>query len=127
MSDFPSDEWAQQVAATVNDDAEFARIAREFDATVRFDFGEDAYAFELGDGRVRSVRDATAFSSWDVVLRAPMDTWETFLSESPPPFYNDLRSVWTQHDMTIEGDVLTAIQHWRPLKYLVDAFGEVRR
>lgn len=127
MTQFPSDEWAESVATTVNDDPEFERIARHFDATVLFEFGDSAYAFTLDDGTVTSASAATEFVSWDVAVRAPVDVWETFLSESPPPFYNDLRSVWTQHDLTIEGDVLTAFQYWRPLKYLIDTFGEVAR
>lgn len=127
MSQFPSTEWAESVAAAANADPEYRRIAEHFDATVLFEFGDEAYAFVLVDGSVDEIHAATDFVSWDFALRAPIDDWETFLSESPPPFYNDLRSVWTQHDLTVEGDVLTAIQYWRPLKYLVDVFGEVAR
>lgn len=127
MSRFPSTEWAESVATTVNDDAEYRRIAEHFDATVLFEFGDEAYAFVLDDGAVDEIHVSTEFVSWDFALRAPIDVWETFVSESPPPFYNDLRSVWTQHDLTVEGDVLTAIQYWRPLKHLVGTFGEVAR
>lgn len=125
MSQFPSSEWAQTVTETVNSDPYFERIGRYFDATVLFEFGGEPYAFMLENGSVTGVHETPKFVSWDVALRAPMETWETFLSPSPPPFYNDLRSVWLQHDLTIEGDLKVAIQHWRALKYLVDAFGEV--
>ncbi|MFC7233355.1 hypothetical protein ACFQMM_22045 [Saliphagus sp. GCM10025308] len=67
------------------------------------------------------------FVGWDFAVRAPVDTWENLLSESPPPFYNDLRSVWLQYDLEIEGDLKRAIQHWRPLKRMVTAFAEVSR
>lgn len=127
MPGFPSTEWAERVVETVNEDEEFRRVGRQFDATVLCEFGDDAYAFTLRDGRVTGLHESTEFVSWDVALRAPRETWETFLSKSPPPFYNDLRSVWTQHDMTVEGDLVTAFQHWRPLKHLVAVFGEVAR
>jgi len=127
MSAFPSEEWARTVVETVNDDAEFRRLARHFDATVLFEFGDTSYAFEMDDGAVGELHTSTDFVSWDLAIRAPMDAWEPFLSASPPPFYNDLRSAWTQHDLTVEGDMVTAFQHWRPLKYLVQAFGEVAR
>jgi hypothetical protein len=124
---FPSDEWADAVISSVNDDQYFNRIADYFDATVLFGFGDDEYAFTLRDGEVRAYHEQPRFLEWNVAIRAPMDTWEKFLSVSPPPFHNDLRSVWMQHDITIEGDLTTALQQWRSLKYLIDVFGEVHR
>lgn len=125
MPAFPSTEWAETVVDTVNEDPQFRRIARHWDATLLFEFEDATFAFTVSDGAVTELHESPEFVTWDVALRAPAGVWETFLSESPPPFYNDLRSVWTQHDMTIEGDVVSAFQHWRPLKYLVDTFGEV--
>lgn len=127
MPTFPSTEWADGVTESVNDDPHFERIARFFDATVLFEFGDEPYAFTLADGEVTEIHETPKFVSWDVAVRAPAETWEQFLSESPQPFYNDLRSVWLQHDLVIEGDLKIAIQHWRALKRLVDAFGEVGR
>jgi hypothetical protein len=127
MTEFITDTWADSVTEAVNGDSHFNRIARHFDATVLFAFGEDEYAFTLADGTVTAVHETPKFVSWDVAVRAPAETWETFLSDSRPPFYNDLRSVWLQHDLTIEGDLKVAIQQWRALKYLIDTFGEVGR
>lgn len=123
MPTFPSSEWADEVTETVNGDPHFERIAKYFDATVLFEFDDEPYAFTIADGAVTDVHETPKFVSWDFAVRAPTETWNTFLSESPPPFYNDLRSVWLQHDLDIEGDLQTAIQHWRALKYLIDAFG----
>mgnify|MGYP000132513614 CR=1 FL=1 len=125
MPEFPSAEWANEVVRAANDDPQFARLARHAHATVLFEFGDQSVAFALDDGTVES-REPSDFAGWDVALRAPMETWEKYLSESPEPFYNDLRSVWTQHDMTIEGDVVTAFQYWATLKRLVANF-EVAR
>jgi len=127
MPTFPSSEWARAVTESVNDDPYFGRIANYFDATVLFEFGEQSYAFTLENGGVTEVYETPRFVSWDVAVRAPIDTWEKFLLASPPPFYNDLRSVWMQHDLTIEGNLTIAIQQWRSLKYFIDAFGEVQR
>ena len=125
MSQLPSEEWATTVTETVNNDPHFERIASHFNATVLFEFGDDPYAFTLEGGKVSGVHDNPQFVSWDFAVRAPVETWQTFLSESRPPFYNDLRSTWLQHEMDVEGDLKTAIQYWRPLKYLLRIFGEV--
>jgi pimeloyl-ACP methyl ester carboxylesterase len=122
MTSFPSAEWAIDVAKRANDDRGFRRSATAMDATALFEFGETAHAFNFVDGRVEEVHHAPRFVSWDVAVRAPLDTWETFLSASPPPFYNDLRSVWMHHDLTVEGDVLTAVRHWEALKRFVTHF-----
>lgn len=127
MPTFPNSAWAEQVVASVNQDPYFNRIATYFDATILFGFGEEAYAFTLRDGEVTAYHERPRFVEWDLAIRAPMSTWERFLSSSPPPFYNDLRSVWMQHDLTIEGNLTTALQQWRSLKYLIDVFGEVQR
>ena len=127
MPTFPSTEWADAVVESLDNDPQFQRIANYFDATVLFEFGDDSYVFRLRDGAVRACHDGARFVEWDIAVRAPVETWERFLSASPPPFYNDLRSVWMQHDLTIEGDLTTALQQWRSLKYLIDVFGEVQR
>jgi hypothetical protein len=127
MPTFPSTEWADAVVESVDDDQYFQRIASYFDATVLFGFGENDYALTLRDGTIQAYHEQPRFVEWDVAVRAPMETWENFLSVSPPPFYNDLRSVWMQHDLTIEGDLTTALQQWRPLKYLINVFGEVQQ
>ena len=125
MPTFPSGEWSESVQEAVNNDSQFKRIGEYFDATILFEFGKERYLFKVADGEVKSVQIYPEFASWDFAIRAPINTWEMFLSSSPPPFYNDLRSVWLQHDLSIEGDLKVAIQHWRPLKHLIAVFREV--
>ncbi|MFC7233506.1 hypothetical protein ACFQMM_22975 [Saliphagus sp. GCM10025308] len=127
MSTFPSEEWFEAAVDWLANDAQFDRTSVHFDATVLFEFGDDGYVVELSDGEIDAVHTEPMFVGWDFAVRAPVDTWENLLSESPPPFYNDLRSVWLQYDLEIEGDLKRAIQHWRPLKRMVTAFAEVSR
>lgn len=127
MPRLASADWAAAVAEALNDDPHFGRVAAHTDAALLFEFGDDRCVFDVLEGSVRSVDDAPAFRSWDVAVRAPRDTWERFLSADPPPFYQDLRSVWMQHDLDVEGDLTTAIQHWRALGLMIDAFGEAAR
>jgi hypothetical protein len=125
MSTFPSSTWVDAAAAAVNDDAEFERYSRAFDATIRFDFGEHACALTVRDGEVAAVHHDPTFVSWDVALRASEGTWRKMLAETPPPLHNDLLGAWLRGDMTMEGDLKVAVQHVRPLKRLLAVFQEV--
>jgi len=127
MTTLTGSEWVEPALHGLNDDDYFQRIASHFDATILFAFGEDRYLVTLSDGTVTDVEPAPAFAGWDFAVRAPMDTWEKHFAEVPPPKYNDLRSLWLQCKFDIEGDVVRAIQHWRPLKYLIEAVGEEAR
>ena len=46
-------------------------------------------------------------------------------SESPPPLHNDLLGAWLRGNVSMEGDLKTAIQHIQPLKRMLAVFGEV--
>lgn len=120
-------EWAATAADRLNDDVQFQRIARRFNATVLFGFGIEECLVTLDDGIITEVDQAPPVVGWDFAVRAPTETWEQAFAEVPPPKYNDLRGLWQHTPLTIEGDVILAIQQWRPLKYLIDAFGEATR
>lgn len=125
MPTFPSKEWIDDAATAVDDDEEFARFARAFDATIRFDFGDDAYALTLAEGEVAAVHHDPTFVAWDVALRASEETWRKMLAPTPPPLHNDLLGAWLQGGLTMEGDLKVAVQHLRPLKRLLTVFREV--
>ncbi|WP_411965881.1 hypothetical protein [Haloferax sp. YSMS24] len=125
MSTFPSSSWVDTAVEAVNDDAEFERFSRAFDATIRFDFGDYACALTIDDGAVREVHYDPTFATWDFALRASEGTWRKMLAEVPPPLHNDLLGAWLRGDMTMEGDLKVAIQHIRPLKRMLAVFQEV--
>lgn len=125
MPTFPSSTWVESVASAVNDDEEFRRFSRAFDATIRFDFGEDSFALTVEDGTVVDVHHDPTFVTWDVALRASEGTWRKMLAATPPPLHNDLLGAWLRGDMTMEGDLKVAVQHIRPLKRMLAVFREV--
>lgn len=125
MPTFPSNTWVESVASAANDDEEFKRYSRAFDATIRFDFGGNAFALTIEDGTIVTVHQEPMFVAWDVALRASEGTWRKMLAETPPPLHNDLLGAWLRGDMTMEGDLKVAIQHLRPLKRLLGVFQEV--
>lgn len=127
MPSLPASGWVRSATDSLTDDARYQRVAGRFGATVLLEFGDDAYVLEIEDGDVTEVDADPSFASWDFAVRAPVETWETHFAEVPPPQYNDLRSLWLQRDLTIEGDVLLAMQHWRSLKLLIDVLGEAVR
>lgn len=124
MASFPSPDWADTAATALADDRQFSRTSRAFDATVRFDFGDDAYAMSVDEGAVE-VHDDPTYVAWDFALRAPEEAWRKMLAETPPPLHNDLLGAWLQGDLTMEGDLETAIQHLQPLKRMLAVFREV--
>lgn len=119
-----SDEWLDRVQAAANADPAFRRFAAQCDATVGFVFEDEECAFTVDEGEVTAAHPAPKFVDADVTLRAPSETWDKYLSESPPPFFNDLRPVWLTQDLAVEGDVRKAMAHWRTLKQLVAAIRE---
>lgn len=125
MPEFPTEDWFAHASRAVADDEAFQRTSRAFDATLRFDFGEVAYAMTIEDGTVEQVHHDPGFVSWDVALRGTAATWRKLLQPTPPPRYNDPLGAWLRGDLTIEGNLKLAIQHLRPLKRMFVVFREV--
>jgi len=124
MSAFPSQEWLESAAATIAEDAEFRQSNRAFEATIRFDFGDEAYAVSVDEDDLE-VHENPTYVSWDFALRAPEHTWREMLAETPPPVHHDLLGAWLRGNVTMEGDLKTAIQHLKPLKRMLVVFREV--
>lgn len=124
MSAFPSSDWLESAAVAAVEDPQFRRTCRAFDATIRFDFGDHAYAISVEEDDLTVHEDPT-FVTWDFALRASEDTWREMLSETPKPLHNDLLGAWLRGPVTMEGDLKTAVQHLRPLKRMLAVFQEV--
>lgn len=123
MPPFPGNEWMESVAAALSDDQQFSRTSHAFAATIRFDFGDAAYALTIDEGDV-SVHHDPKFVAWDLAVRGSETTWEEMLSAAPSPPYHDLLGAWLRGDLTMEGDLETAIKHLRPLKRMLAVFQE---
>lgn len=123
MSPFPSLDWFEGVVTAAADDPQFNRQTRAFDATIRFDFGDAAYALSITDGEL-TVHEDPAFVAWDFALRAPEDAWQEMFTATPAPLHHDLLGAWLRGPVTMEGNLKIAIQHLRPLKRMLRVFQE---
>ncbi|TKR26210.1 SCP2 sterol-binding domain-containing protein [Natronomonas salsuginis] len=124
MATVLSEDWLRDAAPRVNDDDGFGRVSEAFEATVVFGVDGADTAAAFADGHVTVLGDPE-YETWDVAMRAPEETWEKMLAETPPPRHHDLIGAWLQADLVIEGDLRLAMRHLRPLKRLVAAFREV--
>jgi putative sterol carrier protein len=124
MTQVLSETWLRDAADAVNDDDAFAKVSDGFEATVAFGVGGEDTAAVFEDGEMRVLGDAQ-FASWDFALRAPAATWRKMLAETPPPRHHDLVGAWLQADLTLEGDLRTALRHLQPLKRVLSVFREV--
>lgn len=101
-----------------NADEQFRHESQGMDGAVVLDIADSAAMFELSDGEVLAVHPSFQFSSSDVRLRCDADTWDLYRSESPPPFYQDLRSIWINHGLSVEGNQVLALRYWGAMKRL---------
>lgn len=106
------------LAATLAENERFRRAADGLTGAVVFDVDGDGVRLALEDGAVQDVRERFRFSSWDVALRWDADTWDRYRDPDPPPFHQDLRSVWIAEGLRIEGDQSLALRYWPAMKYL---------
>jgi len=90
----------------MNEDPEFALVARFWSGRFRVGIGDDARIVQIDNGRVEHIEDEpTVFDEWDFSIGGPSDGWEKMLQPEPRPFYQDIWSAVFWHDFTIEGDL----------------------
>jgi hypothetical protein len=122
MSTAYNEEWRERVRNRLVEDDLFARYADAVDSTVRFDVGEATWAFTIvEDGTVQTHQNPT-YVAWDYALRGSEQTWSKLLADEPPPPYQDLIGAWFAGDLTLEGDLESAVREIRALKRILDVF-----
>ena len=107
-----------------NADEQFRLESRGMEGSLVFDIAGSSALLEISDGRIRSIRPSFQFSSSDVRLRCDAETWDRYRSNSPPPFYQDLRSIWINHGCSVEGDQVLALRYWGAMKRLAQLTAE---
>lgn len=125
-SSFPGEGWVEAWIAVVNGDPEIQRLGKWFDARVLFDFGGERFILKFSRGRVEDVIVQPIWDkAWDFGVRATADTWAKSMQDPPPPFYQDIFGMMWNHGMTLEGDVVKAMQNIRVLKLVLAAMKRV--
>jgi hypothetical protein len=105
--------------ATANADEQFRLESQGLDGSIVLDIADSPVLIDVSDATIQSIRPSFQFSSSDLRLRCDAETWERYRADAPAPFYQDLRSLWINHGLSIEGDQVLALRYWGAMKRLV--------
>lgn len=126
MPRFPDREWVAQACEAIDDDVQFERLSEHFDATLLLEFGNRDYIVSVTNGEIELTDDTPRYATWDVALRASVNTWKRMLDETPAPLYHDILATWLEaEDLDIEGDLPMALRNVQALKRMVTVFRKV--
>jgi hypothetical protein len=121
-----SGEWVETWVSAINDDSEIGRIGKYFEARMCVQFGDDRYILLIIGGRILSVLTNPIWDKpYDFKIAADVDTWERSAQRVPRPFYQDIFGMMWNHGMTVEGNVVKAMQNIRSVKMMLAAMKSV--
>ncbi len=121
-----SEQWVTSWVEAINSDAQIERLGQYFDGRMCVQFGDDRYILIISRGRVVDVMAQPIWDKpFDFKISADLDTWQRSAEEVPRPFYQDIFAMMWNHGMTLEGDVVKAMQHIRTVKLMLAAMKRV--
>lgn len=120
-------EWVDTWVSVINDDPQIQRVGRFFEGRMCVQFAEDRrYILHIVGGRVINVMVNPIWDKpYDFKVTATQETWERSAEEIPKPFYQDIFGMMWNHGMTVEGNVVMAMQNIRTLKMMLAAMKRV--
>ena len=127
MSDtFLSPEWFDAYVSRVNADPEMAAIAKWFNAPWFLIADQTRKVICVEAGQITNIVHAPRIDTRAVFgFRAPMATWQKFISKKPPPLHNDFFAMLMRvPEFTIEGESLVAMQNARALQRMMNLMRE---
>lgn len=117
-----SEQWVERWVEAINADPQIERLGRYFDGRMCLQFGEERYILVVIRGKVADVLAQPIWDKpYDFKISADVETWQRSAEEVPRPFYQDLFGMMWNHGMTLEGDVVKAMQHIRTVKLMLAA------
>jgi hypothetical protein len=123
---FASPQWVGRWVDVINEDPEISRLGRFFDGRMCVQFGDDRYILTVVKGRVTDVLEQPIWDKpFDFKIAADRETWARSAERMPRPFYQDIFGMMWNHGMTLEGDVVKAMQHIRVIKLMLAAMKRV--
>lgn len=127
MARFPDADWMAAFARSVAEDRELSVIGGKFDVDMGMTFGALRYVLKIRHGRVEEIIASPRFDvRTQFEMRAPMELWERFLSETPPPLYHDIFAmIMRVPEFRLEGDTLVAMQNARALHRMMNVMRSV--
>jgi hypothetical protein len=127
MSDtFLSPEWFDAYVSRVNADPEMTAIAKWFNASWFLIADQTRKVICVEAGQITNIVHAPRIDTRAVFgFRAPMATWQKFISKKPPPLHNDFFAMLMRvPEFTIEGESLVAMQNARALQRMMNLMRE---
>jgi hypothetical protein len=123
---FISVEWFDAYIERVNNDPELAAIGRWFNASWFLIADQTRKVIKVEAGKITEVVHAPRIDTRAVFgFRAPVATWEKFISKKPPPLHNDFFAMLMRvPEFTIEGESLVAMQNARALQRMMNLMRE---
>jgi hypothetical protein len=123
---FASPQWVSRWVDVINADPEISRLGQFFDGRMCVQFGGNRYILTITKGRVTDVLEQPIWDKpFDFKIAADQQTWARSAERVPRPFYQDIFAMMWNHGMTLEGDVVKAMQHIRVVKLMLAAMKRV--
>jgi hypothetical protein len=123
---FLSDPWFDAYRQRVNADAELGAVGEWFSTTFGVTADDARHVLQVVGGQLVSHRPAPRIDGRAVFgFRAPLATWQKFLSPVPPPLHNDFFAMLMRvPEFVLEGDGLVAMQNARALQRMMNLMRE---
>lgn len=127
MAQRPDADWMAAFAEKVAHDRELDVIGKKFDVDMGITFGDQRYVLRVRRGKIEEILPAPRFDvRTQFEIRAPMELWDRFLSETPPPLFHDIFAmIMRVPEFVLEGDTLVAMQNARALHRMMNLMQSV--
>jgi hypothetical protein len=117
-----TEQWVQRWIEEINSDEQIQRLGSYFEGRMCIEFGDQKYILLVSRGTVIDVLAQPIWDKpYDFKISADIETWRRSAEEVPRPFYQDIFGMMWNHGMTMEGDVVKAMQHIRVVKLMLAA------
>lgn len=123
---FLSAPWFDAYIQRVNNDQELGVIGQWFDAPWFLIADQTRKVIRVQAGKITEIVHAPRIDTRTVFgFRAPLATWEKFISAKPPPLHNDFFAMLMRvPEFTLEGESLVAMQNARALQRMMNLMRE---
>lgn len=114
---FPSLSWFEALQDVVSEDRELAIFGKWSTLGFALRVGERDFFVRVREGRIEGIVAEPDEGHCSFTLVGAPEDWETFLQETPPPFYHDLLAMNVQvPTFSIEADQHAFMQHIKTIK-----------
>jgi len=120
--------WMERYRSIVNSDPTLKVIGRLCDVVFMVSFGDRSYTLHFAEGELKSAipsEDLLFDANWSFAIRGPVESWDLYLHEPPPPSYTDVIFMSFNERVVLEGNLLPFWQSIRALLWMFDLMRRV--